>query len=106
MVHSLANPRVPPALRELCQRHLRRNYVRVTENLTGCMKGRILVGEQIRQNLARERIDRTVCEYGRFDDDCLENRILRAALEVSAASLARNAAPTSPMYGSQRVALR
>jgi hypothetical protein len=67
-------------LYELCRRHLRRNYVRATENLTGLTKGRIRVGENIRLNLARARIDRTVCEYGRFDDDCLENRILRAAL--------------------------
>ena len=78
------------ALYELCGRHVRRNYMRVTDNLTGRTKGRIRVGENIRRNIARKRIDRTVCEYGRFDDDCLENRILRAALEVSAAFLARN----------------
>ena len=94
------------ALHELCQRQLRRNYLRVTENLAGRMKGRILVGEQIRQNLARERIDRVVCEYGRFDDDCLENRILsrcikrflrRPLLEI------RNPGPR--IYGLQHAAL-
>lgn len=80
------------ALNELCRRHLRRNYVRAIENMTGRVKGRVRVGEQIRQNLARARLDCTVCEYGRFDDDCLENRILRAALEVSAVFLARHGA--------------
>ena len=82
------------ALHELCTRHLRRNYVRVMENLTGHIKGRIRVGDHIPRNLARARVDRTVCEYGRFEDDCVENRILRAGLEVSAVFLARN--PLSP----------
>ncbi|MCL2453628.1 MAG: McrC family protein, partial [Alphaproteobacteria bacterium] len=76
-------------LEELCRRHLRRNYTRVEENLHGRVKGRIRIGEHVRQNMARHRQDRIVCEYGRFDDDCLENRILRAALEVSAAYLVR-----------------
>ena len=80
------------ALNELCRRHLRRNYVRAIENMTGRVKGRIRIGEQVRQNLARTRLDCTVCEYGRLDDDCLENRILRAALEVSAVFLARHGA--------------
>jgi McrBC 5-methylcytosine restriction system component len=78
------------ALDGLCRRHLRRNYIRVVENLQGRAKGRIRVGEHVRQNVAWQRQDRVVCEYGRFDDDCLENRLLRAALEVGAAYLIRS----------------
>ena len=74
----------------LCRRHLRRNYTRVVENLQGRAKGRIKIDEQVRQNVVRQRQERMVCEFGRFEDDCLENRILRAALEVSAAYLAGN----------------
>ncbi|MDI9408544.1 MAG: hypothetical protein QM523_04800 [Candidatus Pacebacteria bacterium] len=72
------------SLHELCQRHLRRTAIRRTENLVGKVKGRIMVSQQIRQNLSVNRPDRVVCNYIEHNIDCRENQILRAALEVAA----------------------
>ncbi len=66
------------------ERHLRRGFVRIQENLVGCVRGRILIADQLRKNLAQARPDRMVCEYQLFSLDTLENRLLKAALEVSA----------------------
>lgn len=83
------------ATAKLCARHLRRGSVRVVENLQGRVKGRVLVGEQVRQNLSRMRPDRTVCSFARFEVGTIENTILRAALEVGASFLGRNPMPSA-----------
>lgn len=86
------------SLDDLCSRHLRRNYLRVVENLAGRIKGRIKVRDHVRQNLARQRPDRVSCEFGIFNEDCLENRILRAALEVAAAYAVRHSFLTENIH--------
>src|ERR1700722_4731742 len=78
------------SLDDLCRRHLRRNYLRVVENLAGRIKGRIMVRDHLRQNLVHHPPDRVICDFGIFNEDCLENRILRAALEVGGAYAARH----------------
>lgn len=77
-------------LNSLCVRHLRRHFVRQRENFTGKVRGKIIIGENIRRNAARGRIDRVFCEYQAISDDILENRILRAALEKAARYVAEN----------------
>lgn len=64
------------------QRHLRQGFVQVRENFTGRVRGRILIAAQIRENQVRARSDRMVCAYQQFNLDTLENRLLKAALEV------------------------
>jgi 5-methylcytosine-specific restriction enzyme subunit McrC len=66
------------------QRHLRQGFVSRTENLTGRVKGQVLLAAQIRTNLVRARADRVVCRYQEFNLNTLENRLLKAALEVCA----------------------
>ncbi|MGI9296666.1 MAG: 5-methylcytosine restriction system specificity protein McrC [Gammaproteobacteria bacterium] len=77
-------------LNELCRRHLRRHFLRETRNFCGKVKGKILVGENLRQNIVRARPDRIVCEYQNVGDDILENRVLRAALERAARYISRH----------------
>lgn len=72
------------------ERHLRRGFVRIQENLVGRVRGRILITDQLRKNLAQARPDRMVCEYQLFSLDTLENRLLKAALEVSARYVSAN----------------
>ena len=74
-------------LHSLCQKHLRRNTIRRSENLVGRVKGRILVPQQIRQNHAINRPERMICNFIEHHLDCRENRILCAALEVAASFL-------------------
>jgi len=76
-------------LAELCKRHLRKEFVHVSDNLTGRVKGRILVEENIRQNLVRGRPDRTVCRYQVHSLDSPLNQILRSALEQCLKELRR-----------------
>ena len=76
-------------LHELCRRRLRRNFLRVRQNFCGKVKGKILIAENLRQNIVRARADRIVCEFETVGDDILENRILRAALERAARLLSR-----------------
>nr|WP_295394584.1 hypothetical protein [uncultured Thiodictyon sp.] len=66
------------------QRHLRQGFIRVQENLVGRVRGHILISAQVRENVVRARSDKMICEFQRFNLDTLENRLLKAALEVSA----------------------
>ena len=68
-------------LNELCRRHMRRHFISERQNFVGKMKGKIIVGENIRRNTTRARPDRIYCEYQSVSDDILENQILRTALE-------------------------
>jgi hypothetical protein len=73
----------------LCTRHIRRNFVHVSEDLVGKVKGRILLERHLRDNVARGRSDRTWCSYEIISNNCKENQILRAALERCAKFLSR-----------------
>lgn len=72
------------SLHVLCVRHLRRNFVRITDNLTGRIKGRILLGSHLVHNVLRGREDRVICQFGTISNNCVENQILKAALEKCA----------------------
>lgn len=82
-------------LSRFIHRHLRRGFVRVRDNLVGKVRGRILISAQVRENLSRARDDRMVCDYMIHSLDTLENRILKAALEVSSRWLARQSLSTT-----------
>jgi len=68
------------ALRDLCVRHFRRNFVRNQENLVGRMRGIPLISSHLRENVSRGRLDRAYCKYQSISHDCRENQILFAAL--------------------------
>ena len=71
-------------LNELCLRHLRKHFEKETANLTGKVKGKILMHQQVKRNLIHGRSDKVFCSYQTIKQDIPENRILRAALEQSA----------------------
>ena len=70
-------------LNELCLRHLRKHFEKETANLTGKVKGKILIHQQVKRNLVHGRSDKVFCSYQTIKQDIPENRILRAALEQS-----------------------
>jgi 5-methylcytosine-specific restriction enzyme subunit McrC len=74
----------------LCLRHLRRAFLQEERNLSGKVKGRVVMSAQLRENLYRCRGERIFCHYQIISDDCRENRILRAALEQSVRWLTRH----------------
>lgn len=88
-------------LENLLRHGLRRDYVTVTENLTGKVKGHLLLGEQFRRNILPRREDRNVCRYGRYDVDIPVNRLLKRALLFSEGMLGA-CMKSHPMYGQLR----
>ena len=48
---------------------------------SGKVKGKIVIGKNIRANIMHGRNDRFYCQYLRFSDDIIENQILKAALK-------------------------
>lgn len=67
-------------LRLLCKRPLMGRMLKNEENLTGKVKGKIVIEKNIRANTMHGRNDRFYCRYLHFTDDILENQILKAAL--------------------------
>lgn len=63
-------------LKEITRKGLKKSYYKKQENLRNRIKGKVLVGEQIKQNIFKNRLTNTVCEYQIFGEDSLENRFL------------------------------
>lgn len=68
-------------LRLLCKRPLMGKMLKEDENLTGKVKGKIVIGKNIRVNTMNGRNDRFYCQYLHFSDDIIENQILKVALK-------------------------
>lgn len=68
-------------LRLLCKRPLLGKMIKDEENLTGKIKGKIVIEKNIRANTMHGRNDRFYCRYLQFTDNILENQILKAALK-------------------------
>jgi 5-methylcytosine-specific restriction enzyme subunit McrC len=67
-------------LRIITRKGLKKSYYTVRENLTNKIKGKLLVGQNIRENLMKGRLTNNVCQYQVYDVDTPENRILKKAL--------------------------
>lgn len=68
-------------LRLLCRRPLMGKMLKEERNLTGKVKGKIVIEKNIRSNTMRGRNDRFYCQYLHFSDDIIENQVLKAALK-------------------------
>ena len=67
-------------LENLVKHGLKRDYVTITENLTGKIKGHLLFNQQLRQNIIPKREDRNACRYQVYTIDSPVNRLLKRAL--------------------------
>ncbi|TBL80847.1 5-methylcytosine restriction system specificity protein McrC [Paenibacillus thalictri] len=67
-------------LKAVCRKPLMGSMQQHEENLTGKVKGKILVSPNIKHNAARARVERIYCRYQVYSMDILENRILKYAL--------------------------
>ena len=64
----------------IVKRGLKSNYIVRDENLTGKVKGKILVSQQIKKNIVAQREDRVYCRFQEYSVDCFENRLLKKTL--------------------------
>lgn len=67
-------------LQRIVVKGLKKSYYEIEENIKNKVKGRILIGKNIHQNLTKGRITNNVCRYQVYDIDSPENRILKKAL--------------------------
>lgn len=67
-------------LENLVRHGLKRDYITITENLTGKIKGHLLFNQQLRQNIIPKREDRNACRYQVYSVDIPVNRLLKRAL--------------------------
>ena len=67
-------------LHSITKKGLKKGYIKVTNNLTSKIKGRINISQTIKHNHTKNRLDKTICNYEIFSIDCIENRILKSAL--------------------------
>lgn len=74
-------------VRNIVRKGLKKDYYRVTENLQSKIKGKILVSQQIRQNLVRNRLTNTVCSYQEYGINTESNRFLKHVLKFISAQI-------------------
>lgn len=69
---------------------LRKDYVAREETLHCKIKGKILLNKYITHGIATNRKDNLDCRYSEYDVDCLDNRVLKAALLFCSEIIQRN----------------
>lgn len=74
-------------LHRIVKKGLKRSYYTVEENLSQKVKGKILIGKNIRKNLSRGNITDNVCRFQVYDIDSPENQILKNALRFCSKQL-------------------
>jgi 5-methylcytosine-specific restriction endonuclease McrBC regulatory subunit McrC len=67
-------------VKKITLKGLKKGYVKITENMTSKVKGKILINQTIKTNHFKNRLDKTVCEHQVFTINCLENQIIKTAL--------------------------
>lgn len=64
-------------LRHIVRKGLKKAYYKIQENLNNRIKGKILLGANIKQNVLKNRLTKTYCEFQQFGIDHPENRFLK-----------------------------
>ncbi|MDM1537667.1 5-methylcytosine restriction system specificity protein McrC [Myroides odoratimimus] len=68
-------------VKSIVKKGLKKSYYTVTANLTNRVKGKVLVGQQIKQNILKNRLTKTVCQYQEFGYDTEVNQFLKFVLQ-------------------------
>lgn len=85
-------------LKRIVQKGLKKSYYTKIENLSSKVKGKILVSQNIKANIARGNITDTYCAYQEFGINSIENRILKKAYQFSSRILQQqNGLDTKPL---------
>lgn len=67
-------------VKSIVRKGLKKSYYTVTENLNNRVKGKILIGQQIKLNILKNRMTNTVCQYKEFSLDSEVNQFLKYVL--------------------------
>ncbi len=77
-------------LKQIVRKGLKKSYYKVTDNIQSRIKGKILVGRNIKTNIVKNRLTRTVCQYQEFGVDNIENHFLKKVLLFVSNYIANN----------------
>lgn len=67
-------------VKEIVRKGLKKSYYKVDQNLYGKVKGKVLVGQTIKQNHAKNKDLHTYCRFEEFGDNGIENRLIKKTL--------------------------
>ena len=67
-------------LKILVKKGLKQSYYKVERNLNSRIKGKVLIAQNIKKNIVRNRVANTFCSYEEFGFDTIENRVLKHTL--------------------------
>jgi len=67
-------------IKAIIKKGLKKDYVKIENNLNSKIKGKILINKTVKQNLLKANFNRTFCSYQIFTVDNKENQILKKAL--------------------------
>lgn len=67
-------------LKHIVRKGLKKSYYKIQENLNNRIKGKILVGANIKKNILKNRLTKTFCEYQEFGINHQENRFFKKVL--------------------------
>lgn len=67
-------------VQEIVRKGLKKSFYKVEQNLNSRIKGKILTGKTIKQDLYKNKVLHTYCSFEEFGYDGFENRLLKKAL--------------------------
>lgn len=68
-------------VKKIIKKGLKRDYIWVENNLNSKIKGKVLINQNINQNIIKSRPDRTYCKYQEYSQNCLENKLIKKTLD-------------------------
>lgn len=76
-------------LKSVVRKGLKKSYYRVEQNLSSKIKGKVLVSKTLKQNILKNRPNKTICNFEVYGIDSIENKILKSALKFVEVYLAK-----------------
>ena len=64
-------------LKAIVRKGLKKNYYKVEKNLVNKVRGKILIGKQMKLNTFKNQHSKVYCEYQEYGIDSAENRYLK-----------------------------
>lgn len=70
-------------LKSIVRKGLKKSYYQVEQNLSSRIKGKVLVSKTLKQNILKNRPNKTICNFEVYGVDSIENKILKSALKLT-----------------------
>lgn len=70
-------------LKVIVRKGLKKSYYRVERNLSSKIKGKVIVSKTLKQNILKNRPNKTICNFEVYGVDSIENKILKSALKLA-----------------------